>query len=166
MARKSKADTYLTPENLKKITDWVSQGVTYETIAKNIGIAVSTFHLWINRYPELKKAVEGGAEGKTEVVMSAFFKLITGYKDTEVKVERYKMNGVVVENDPKYPIKETITTKVIPPNASAIIFYLKCKCGWTEKAAVELVDKRENPMSELTTEELRKLVNTYGKNEN
>lgn len=159
MARKSKVDKYLTEDGLVKIKGWIGQGATYAQIAKRIGISEPTFNRWVARYPEIKQAVSGGEDDKIQMAVGSLFKLMQGYKDTEVKVERYKLNGKVIENDPKYPIKETITTKVIPPNMGAIAFFLKCRAGWTEKAIVEMQTKHENPLEGLSTEELRKLAN-------
>lgn len=159
MARPSKADKYLSPEGLQQLKDLSGKGVPYAKIAKKIGVAERTLFNWIEKYPAIKQALSEGDDVKEEVAIGSLFKLMQGYKDTEVKVERYKLNGQVIENDPKYPIKETITTKVIPPNMGAIAFFLKCRRGWTEKAVVEMQTKHENPLSGLTTEELRKLAN-------
>lgn len=159
MARRiSKVENYLTPEGLQKLREWSGQGMTYEQIAQQIGVVKLTIINWMKKYPEIKKALADGDERKEEVAIGSLFKLMQGYKDTEVKVERYKLNGKVIEDDPKYPIKEVITTKVIPPNMGAIAFFLKCRRGWTEKAVVEMQASNVNPLSGLTTEELRKLA--------
>ena len=160
MARlKSKIGEYLNPDGLQKLKSWSGSGMTQEQIADKIGISRATICNWIKKYPEIKEALEDGDEQKEKVAIGSLFKLMQGYKDTEVKVERYKLNGKVIENDPKFPIKEVITTKVIPPNMGAIAFFLKCRRGWTEKAVVEMQAQNVNPLSGLTTEELRKLAN-------
>lgn len=175
MAKRSKATMVLTPERLKTIEEMKSNGATVGTICNTLGIARSTYYNWMKTHDGLSTAHENGEqaqiknidtaiESRLNDIVEAFFKLLLGYKDTEVKVERYKLNGQVVENDAKYPIKETITTKVIQPNAALLIFFLKCKFGWTEKSVVEMQGQvANNPMAELTVEELRKLVNFYGK---
>lgn len=157
--RVSKLSKYLTPDGLQKIRDLSGQGMTYQQIADKIGVARSTFANWVKNQQPIREAVSDGDDVKEKVAIGSLFKLMQGYKDTEVKVERYKLNGKVIENDPKYPIKETITTKVIPPNMGAIAFFLKCRRGWTEKAVVEMQAQNINPLSGLTTEELRKLAN-------
>lgn len=160
MARRvSKIQKYLEPDGLQKIRDWSGQGATYAQIAKKIGICTATFCNWLNKYPEIKDAVSQGDDEKEKVAIGSLFKLMQGYKDTEVKVERFKLNGKVIENDSKYPIKETITTKVIPPNMGAIAFFLKCRRGWTEKAVVEMQATHVNPLEGLSTEDLKKLAN-------
>lgn len=160
MARRvSKIGNYLTPEGLEKLKNWSESGMTYDQIAKKIGICTATFCNWVKKYPEIKDAMVQGEDEKEKVAIGSLFKLMQGYKDTEVKVERFKLNGKVIENDPKYPIKETITTKVIPPNMGAIAFFLKCRRGWTEKAVVEMQATHINPLEGLSTEELKKLAN-------
>lgn len=159
MARRvSKVGDYLTPDGLQKLRDWSGQGATYEQIASKIGISEATFYNWLKKYPEIKEAVTDGDEVKKEIAIGSLFKLITGYKDTEVKVERYKLNGQVVEDNDKYPVKETITTKVIPPNPTAIIFWLKTRCGFSEKAVVEMQGQVGNPLAGVSTAELKDLV--------
>lgn len=159
MARRvSKISNYLTPDGLQKLKSWYGSGLTYEQIADKIGICTATFCNWLKKYPEIKEAVSQGEDEQEKVAIGSLFKLMQGYKDTEVKVERYKLNGKVIENDPKFPIKEVITTKVIPPNMGAIAFFLKCRRGWTEKAVVEMQAQNINPLQGLTTEELRKLA--------
>lgn len=155
---KSKIDKYLTPEGLQKLKSWSESGSTYEQIAKKIGISEATIYNWMKKYPAIKEALMEGDGEKEKIAIGSLFKLMQGYKDTEVKVERYKLNGKVIENDPKFPIKEVITTKVIPPNMGAIAFFLKCRRGWTEKAVVEMQAQNINPLSGLTTEELKKLA--------
>lgn len=157
--RVSKIKKYLEPDGLQKIREWSGQGATYEQIAKHIGISKATFCNWLKKYPAIRECITQGDEEKEKVAIGSLFKLMQGYKDTEVRVERYKLNGKVIENDPKYPIKEVITTKVIPPNMGAIAFFLKCRRGWTEKAVVEMQATHINPLEGLTTEELKKLAN-------
>jgi hypothetical protein len=175
MSRKAKAPMVLTPDRLKTIEEMKSKGATVGTICDTIGIGRSTYYKWMKNHDGLKTAHENGEQAQIKNIdaaietrlgdiVDAFFKLLLGYKDTEVKVERYKLNGKVVENDAKFPIKETITTKVIQPNAALLIFFLKCKFGWAEKSVVEMQGQPvNNPMAEMTVEDLRKLVNLYGK---
>lgn len=158
MAR-SKVDKYLTPDGLQKLKNWRAAGKTCEQIADDIGVSRATIFNWMKRFPEIKDALESGDEEQEKVAVGSLYKLMKGYKDTEVKIERYKLNGKVIENDPKFPIKEVITTKVIPPNMGAIAFFLKCRRGWTEKAVVEMQAQNINPLQGLTTEELKKLAN-------
>lgn len=156
---KEKREYYRSKKGLAKIEKWADEGLTQEEIAKKIGIGLRTFNDWRERYPEVNAAYNGGLEGLEKQLVNALVKLGIGYKDTEVQVERYKLNGEVIENDPRFPIKEKIITKTFPPNVAALAFLLKCKFGWKEKSVVELEDNRESPMAGLTTEELRKLAN-------
>lgn len=178
MSRKSKAPMVLTPERLKRIEEMKAEGATVGKICSTLKISRTTYYNWMKKHDGLKTAHEDGEQAQIQNIdsaietrlgdiLEAFFKLLLGYKDTEVKVERYKLNGKVVENDAKFPIKETITTKVIQPNAALLIFFLKCKFGWAEKSVVEMQGQpTNNAMANLTVEELRKLVNMYGKDSN
>lgn len=156
-------DYYTSAEGLAKLTEWKGKGLSDTQIATNMGIGRATLNRWANKNPEIKSALSGGLELQEKELVNALFRKAVGYKDTEVQVERYKLDGKVIENDPKFPVKEKITTKTFPPDVGAIAFILKCRFGWKEKSFVEVEDNRESPLSGLTTEELRKLANACDK---
>lgn len=62
MARRSK----YTPETVKKITDAIQLGATYELAAGYGGISITTFHEWRNSKPAFSDAIKE-AEGKASV---------------------------------------------------------------------------------------------------
>lgn len=160
MARPSqKYDYYSSAEGLAKLKEWKGKGLSDTQIAKNIGIGRATLNRWMNKSPEIKNALSEGLELLEKELENALVKLAFGYRDSEVQIERYKLNGKVIEDNPKFPVKEKITNKTFPPNLGALAFLLKCKFGWKEKSFIEVDDNRENPLSKLTTEELRKIAN-------
>ncbi|MBR2504602.1 MAG: hypothetical protein IKB61_01515 [Elusimicrobiaceae bacterium] len=164
MARNTKLlDYYLSDKGLKEIKEWSSNGLSRLQIAKNMGIVGKTLYNWESKYPQISKALNEGLEVQKKELENALFKRAIGYKDTEVKIERYKLKGKVIENNTNFPVKETITTKIFPPDTGAAAFMLKCKFGWKEKSVIEMQDTRDNALSELTTEDLKKLVNACEK---
>ncbi|MGL5549519.1 MAG: PBSX family phage terminase large subunit [Culicoidibacterales bacterium] len=61
MARKSKYETHVEP-NMELITCWARDGYTDEQIAKKLGIAYSTFRVYIKQYVALSAALKESKE--------------------------------------------------------------------------------------------------------
>lgn len=168
----------LTPQMIQQIEEMKSKGASITQICKALNISRSTYYVNFREnhgeavkaaekkgeeahLKDLNEAIKVEIEKKMPELIEAFFKLLTGGKDTELKVTRTKIDGEVVGES-----TETITTKTIQPNVTLWIFMLKCLFGWAEKSVVEMQGQPENAMSGLTTEELKKLVGLYGKNKN
>src|SRR5690606_41175172 len=59
--RKSKYHTHVEPR-LKEIEAWARDGLTDEQIAKNLGVAYSTFRKYKDEYPAFSAALKKGKE--------------------------------------------------------------------------------------------------------
>lgn len=151
--RRGKYQEWLTDEGLIKLEGWARDGLTNEQIAKNIGINPDTLYTWIKKYPEISESLKKGKEVVDRQVENALLKRALGYKYQEVTKEL--INGVMI------PIK--IVTKEVQPDVTAQIFWLKNRKPemWRDKRETELSGgiNVNNPFEDLTTEELRKLIN-------
>lgn len=94
---------------------WARDGLTDEQIAHNIGITAATLYVWKNKYPEISETLKKGKEVVDIHVENALLKRALGYEYTEERVE-------ISDKDGKKVIR---TTKYIPPDTTAQIFWLK-----------------------------------------
>lgn len=144
-----------------KIEAWARNGLTDEQIAHNIGIRRSTLYEWKKRFPVISDALKKGKEVVDIQVENALLKRALGYSYTEVTKER------VVDYDPKtgevlgshMEITKEVT-KEVQPDVTAQIFWLKNRKPdvWRDRKDVGVSAQINNPMAELTTEELKKLI--------
>lgn len=105
-------------DNLIKITAWTRDGLSEYQIANNLGVHPNTFcrakkHKEYG--PAICNALAHGREVTDIEVENALYKRALGYKYDEIK-EEYE-TGVLV--------KRTVTTKMVPPDTGAQIFWLK-----------------------------------------
>lgn len=106
---------WLTDEGLTLMRGWARDGLTDEQIAHNIGITAATLYVWKNKYPEISETLKKGKEVVDIHVENALLKRALGYEYTEERVE-------ISDKDGKKVIR---TTKYIPPDTTAQIFWLK-----------------------------------------
>ena len=78
---KSKYESHVLPK-LDLVEKWARDGLGTKQIAKNLGIAESTFWDYSTRYPEFSSRLAKGREVVDTEVENAFLKRITGY-DTD-----------------------------------------------------------------------------------
>lgn len=112
---KPKAEEWQTKENMVILEGWARDGLTDEQIAENMGISVRTLYRWKLQYCQICQALKKGKDAADREIENALFKRAKGYDFTETKVK--KKGGIVVE--------ETTTTKHIPGDTTAQIFWLK-----------------------------------------
>ncbi|MBM7717158.1 transcriptional regulator with XRE-family HTH domain [Bacillus thermophilus] len=154
-SRRGKYHQWLTEEGLLKLEGWAKDGLTDEQIAGNIGISRSTLNEWKKRYPDISDTLKRGKEVVDRQVENALLKRALGYEYEEVKT-------YIEETDGKKKKRVEKTTKHVAGDVTAQIFWLKNrKPGvWRDKKETELsggVDLN-NPFADLTTDELKKLV--------
>lgn len=144
---KSKYFTHVEPK-LTLIEGWARDGLTDEQIAKNLGIAYSTFREYKNKYSALSASLKKGKEVVDYEVENALLKRALGYEYDEVTYEHGKETKRV--------------TKQVAPDTTAQIFWLKNRRPdkWRDKQVVESNNTVEfkNPLEGLSTEELKKLI--------
>lgn len=131
MGRTGKAGEWITPEGLKQIGEWAKSGMIDEDIAKNMGIALTTFYRWKNRYRQLEDALKENKAAVDKEVENALFKSCTGYYVEETVTE----NRNVIKT----------TKKWIKPDTAAQIFWMKNRrpSEWRDKIVQEVESDKD-----------------------
>lgn len=149
---KGKYQEWLQEENLILLKAWAMDGLTDEQIAKNIGINRTTLYEWKKKYPDINNALK---KGKTIYDVEAeqnLHKVGQGYYVEEVETYITETNGVQTKRIKK-------TKKWIPPNVTALIFWLKNRKPdvWMDRKAKEIEVKNDGNLEkyfELLDKEL------------
>lgn len=148
---KSKWETQI-KDKLILVEDWARNGLTDEQIANNLGISKTTFYKYKKEHSELSELLKKGKEVIDTQVENALLKRALGYTYEEQSTETF-LNGNV---------KKKTITKHIPGDTTAQIFWLKNRRPdkWRDKNVVEHQGEltTTNPLSGLTTEELRNIL--------
>lgn len=132
----NKLKFWTTENNLIKIKNSFRQKMTDQEVAKNIiGISKATFYRWMKTNKKFRDAVEAGKAPVTDQVIASLEKLCFGF---------YVEEGKIDESGHK-----VITKRYIPPNITAIIFYLKnrdrehWRDKWIENYDISVVTKNK-----------------------
>ena len=110
-----------------RVEGWARDGLTDEQIARNMGVAYSTFRDWIGKFSALSASLKKGKAPVDIEVENALLKRATGYtvklkKPIKVKTtKRITGKGEVTEERIEYADEE----QYIPPDTTAQIFWLK-----------------------------------------
>lgn len=160
--KRGKFHQWLTGEGLIKLEGWARDGLTDEQIAANMGISSSTLYEWKKKYPEISESLKRGKEVIDRQVENALLKRALGYKYDEVTREE----GMDPETGQDGLVITKVVTKEVQPDTTAQIFWLKNRkpSTWRDKQDIEHSGNMNvnNPFSELSTEELRKLASRNG----
>lgn len=144
MARPGKYNEWLTPEGLDQIVNWAAKGLLEKEIASNMGIAAPVLCEWKKRFPELTEAIKKGRSLSVQAIENKFFQTAFGGVEeiTEVVEEKTVIDNK--GNEHKVVDRRT-TTRKLPPNVTAQIFYLKNHAGYSDRpqANVEVEDTEE-----------------------
>jgi len=130
-------------------------GCTHATMAKNLGIVISTFCVYQNEYKEFSDAVKEADLVTDQIVESMLFKRAVGYDFTETHTEVF----------PGGEVKVKTIDKKMAPEVIAQIFWLKNRRPdeWREKTEVGGKIDIEFPTIEAAREEAkRRLDRLYG----
>lgn len=120
---------WCTEEGRTLLRGWKRAGLTNEQIADKIGIATGTLYEWQNRFPEIEDALKKGKQLCDFEAEEALLGMFEGHYVENTVTE-------IIESptgEQKKHIKKT--KQWIAPQAGAIMFYLKCRAGWDERAA-------------------------------
>ncbi len=135
----AKYDEWLTPDGLLQLEAWARDGLTYEQIASNCGIALSTLKDWRKRFSAISTALKKGKAVVDIMVENALYKRAMGYTFEEVVHER----TCVGKDDDGLPIYEMVETKraikEVQPDVTAQIFWLKNRkpAEWRDKQQID-----------------------------
>lgn len=160
---KGKYHEWLTPEGLVLLEGWARDGLTDEQIAENMGIKRQTLYDWKNKHSDISDALKRGKEVIDRHVENALLKRALGYRYDEVTKERMTVadeeKGVVT-----MLVETKRVTKEVQGDVTAQIFWLKNRRPdkWRDKQDVNHSGSVEvnNPFAGLTTDELRKLIDS------
>nr|DAL45910.1 MAG TPA_asm: terminase small subunit [Caudoviricetes sp.] len=161
---KSKWETHV-KDRLIEVEGWARDGLTDEQIAKNLGISIRTFYEYKEKYPQFLQSLKRGKEVVDREVENALLKKAIGGKEKVLKPMKIKnviysdAGKKLKENEEIVMVEEEV---LIIPDTTAQIFWLKNRKPdvWRDKTAVEHSGeiKGDNPFSNLTTEELKKVI--------
>ena len=122
---------WLEQDGIGKIVNWAAKGCTYAEMSNNMGINEATLYDWVNRFPQIDEAIKTGRAMAVQQVENQFFRLAMGLCEevTETKdVEQRMVDGELVTVHRQV----RTTVKKLPPNAAALIFYLKNHAGYRD----------------------------------
>lgn len=161
---KGKYHDWLTPEGLLKLEGWARDGLTDEQIAENIGVRTSTLYDWKLRFSEFSEALKSGKEVVDRAVENALLKRALGYRYDEITREAVKQTNEDTGDLVTVMAETKRVTKEVQGDTTAQIFWLKNRRPdkWRDKQDVEHSGSIEttNPFAGLTTDELRKLIDS------
>ena len=126
MARKSKAEKWLTSKGLELIAGWARQGLSDEQIAGNMGIDARTLYRWKKKYGQFCRCLEENKDIADIQVENALFKRAIGYDYDEVTYTR---------NDDGDMVETKRVTKEVVPDVTAQKYWLTVRSHrWREGA--------------------------------
>ena len=146
---KGKYQEWREPDGLLLLEGWARDGLTDEQIAHNMGITAKTLYVWKSAYSEICEALKRGKDVVDIQVENALLKRALGYEYIEERIE-------VSDKDGRKVIQ---TTKTVPPDTTAQIFWLKNRRPdkWREKQ-VEGVPTASQAEDDALTESLKELA--------
>lgn len=136
---KPKYEEWLTDDGLLRISGWARDGLTYQQIADNMHINVTTLRDWRKAYPSIDSALKESADIADRHVENALYKRALGYTYDEVTQElRYNK-----ETGEERFVETRRVTKQVLPDVTAQIFWLKNRKpkDWRDKREDDTVDK-------------------------
>lgn len=127
---KSKYETHV-KDKLVLVEGWARNGLTDEQIAKNLGVAYSTFREYKKKYSALSAALKKGKEVIDFEVENALLKRALGYRYKEITKEFSEATG-------KLEVTKEVE-KEVAPDTTAQIFWLKNRKPqeWRDKQDIE-----------------------------
>lgn len=129
--------THVLPK-MDEIAAWARDGVREEDMAKNCGVAFSTWREYKNREPALSAVLKANKDYVDKVVVvNAYLKRVTGYDVTEYKREYKYVKDPDTGERVKVLDKVTEQTKHIPGDPRAAEFWLSRRQGKDWPARVE-----------------------------
>lgn len=168
MPPRIKASDWLTEEALIKLEGWARDGLTNEQIAEKMGCSPRTLYNWYSKHVPIMQALKRGKDVVDRQVEQALLKSALGYDHEEVKTYIEE-----TANGKKKRIEKT--TKHVPPNTTAQIFWLKNRKpdewrdvrrhehGGIDEEPIKVEQSQVLDVSKLTDEELDALERIVAK---
>lgn len=151
----SKINEWLEKDKLILLEGWSRDGLTYEQIAKNMGIGLTTLKEWRQKEPTIQSTLKKGREVVDFEVENALLKKALGYN---VPIQKaMKIKDVEYENGKKIKEIERIEyykeEMHIPADTTAQIFWLK------NRKAKDWKDRVETPIDPNKLDKVSELLN-------
>lgn len=111
------------------------RGLTVEEIAKEIGVAKSTFCKWVSENQELSDALNEGRSIADSKVEDSLYRRAIGFKITERKTI------VSAEKDgSQKPARIEVLERDVPPDTTACIYWLKNRrpVEWRDQSNISI----------------------------
>jgi len=133
---KGKYQKWLTHEGKEILQGWARSGLTEEQIARKMGVSRSTLNDWKSKYPDISDTLKKGKDAVDFEVENNLLKRARGYTYNEEVKER-KFNRETGQFE-MVVIKSV--TKTVPPDTTALIFWLKNRRpdNWRDKQEVRV----------------------------
>lgn len=152
----AKYTEWITEEGLLKIEGLARDGLTDKQIAQTIGVSERTFTEWKKKFSSVSSVLKKGKEVIDRQVENALLKRALGYEYIETTKELTDLGLTVTKQ----------VTKQVAPDTTAQIFWLKNRKPheWRDKKETEVTGNLNvnNPFSDLSVDELRKLASRDG----
>lgn len=133
---------FYSPQNMMIVQSWARKGWTNDDIAKEIGIALSTFYEWQEKHAEFSEALAESRAYCIAVVEGAVFEKAKGIRTTTTSITRTTTD--ITKDGEKVGEKtttvESINEVYIPPDINAAKFYLTNRNGseWAQTQKTEM----------------------------
>ena len=153
MGARGKYEKWLTDEGLLRIKGWARDGLNDEQITDKLGISLSTFYDWQNKFPQFSEAIKDGKAPVDTEVENALLKSALGYyvtvrKPIKLKTKRQLAGKGTIEEERIEYVEEQV---YIQPQVVAQLFWLKNRkpAQWREKPVPDVVQV-DSPVDEIT----------------
>lgn len=133
-------------------------GATDEELAREFGVATSTFYEWKKLYPEFSEAIKRGKTVSDYQVADRLHQRAMGFEFDEA--HPVKLKEIKYENGKKVAEREYVETvmvhKVVPPDTTAAIFWLKNRRSgdWRDKHEIAHTHTHTNNMTDADLERI------------
>lgn len=152
--RKGLYNDWISQDGLMILKGWARDGLTDGEIAKNIGVTQYTLIEWKKKFPQIADTIKEGRRPIIVEVEDSFFeKKLKGYFVEEEIVEVTKHpNGEKTEHRKKMK-------RWIPPDTTALIFYLKCRKPqqYNDKLAISADNEATNGKLDALIEAVKEI---------
>lgn len=155
--RKTKYGEYIAP-NLKIILGWLRAGYTEESIAKRLGVGLSTWEHYKATNTSFRSLIHTGRQDIGALALNNLYKRANGYDWEEVTKEKGK-NGKLV-------VTKTVT-KHLPPDVASNIFIICNRVeGWQHVQHIQHSGELMNSLSDEDCQKIRGLLKANHENGN
>lgn len=128
-----------TPDGQAELTKLSKEGKTLEEIAESFGIVRQTLYVWSKKFPEIQSALSEGKRVADDRVEQSLYESCFGHMEKEIYVEKDGDGNI---------LKQVMRTKYIPPNVTAIQYWLTNRRNdkWKARQQLELKGDSKLPI--------------------